>query len=153
MRRTGIVVVMLALCVITLSGCRRPSDSSEMRAGARTAASAAAKASTSARLGIVLTENDPETVFNVFRLANYALNQRDEVSVFLLGKGVDLDRIRDAKFNVREQAENFLQSGGKIMACGTCLKMRNSEGSALCPVSTLQDLYELVKASDRVLTF
>ena len=105
------------------------------------------------KLGIVLSQTEPETVFNAFRLANYALKEKDEVRVFLLGKGVELDQIQDAKFNVREQAESFLKSGGAILACGTCLKIRNSPGSELCPVSTLKDLYALVKESDRVLTF
>jgi len=40
-------------------------------------------------IGIVISTNDAETVWNAFRLANYALNQGDTVSVFLLGKGVE----------------------------------------------------------------
>jgi len=132
-----------------MPGLQSPCNSEEMSAATQTAA----KGPRAAKLGIVITQSDPETVFNVFRLANYALGQKEEVSVFLLGKGVDLERIQDARFNVREQAETFLKSGGKIMACGTCLKMHNSEGSALCPVSTLKDLYELVKNSDRTVTF
>ncbi len=105
------------------------------------------------KLGIVLTTADPETVFNVFRLANYSVDNGDGVSMFLLGKGVDLDQIKDAKFDVQGIARTFLEKGGKIMACGTCLKLRNSNGSELCPLSTLKDLYSLVQNSDRVLTF
>jgi uncharacterized protein involved in oxidation of intracellular sulfur len=138
---------------MAILGCQRPPDSAGAKAGTETAAQTAAKVTQTSKLGIVITENDPETVFNVFRLANFALNQKEDVSIFLLGKGVDLEGIQDTKFKVREQAETFLKSGGKIMACGTCLKMRNSEGSALCPISTLGDLYELIKNSDRVLTF
>ena len=107
----------------------------------------------SVKLGIVLTTADPETVFNVFRLANYSAEKGDSVSVFLLGKGVELDQIKDAKFDVQGHARTFLAKGGKIMACGTCLKLRNAEGSELCPVSSLKDLYALVRDSDRVVTF
>lgn len=64
-----------------------------------------------------------------------------------------MDQIDDPKFNVREQAEALLGAGGRILACGTCLKLRNSEGSEMCPLSTMKDLYEMVKDADRVLTF
>jgi uncharacterized protein involved in oxidation of intracellular sulfur len=105
------------------------------------------------KLGIVLTVTEPETVFNALRLANFASKEGDEVGVFLLGKGVELDTIEAEGFDVQAQAQNLLDSGGKIMACGTCLKIRGSEGSELCPISTMKDLYELVKTSDHVLTF
>ena len=153
MRRTKVILTMLAFWGMTMPGLQIACNSAERKVGTSAATNAAAQGTRAAKLGIVITQSDPETVFNVFRLANYALNQKEEVSIFLLGKGVDLEQIQDAKFKVREQAETFLKSGGKIMACGTCLKMRNSEGSVLCPVSTLKDLYELVKNSDRVVTF
>jgi uncharacterized protein involved in oxidation of intracellular sulfur len=47
----------------------------------------------------------------------------------------------------------FVDAGGSIAACGTCLALRQSDGTALCPLSTLQDLYELIRDSDRVLSF
>ncbi|MBI4411895.1 MAG: DsrE family protein [Deltaproteobacteria bacterium] len=47
----------------------------------------------------------------------------------------------------------FLENGGKILACGTCLKLRQKESSELCPLSTMKDLRELVRDSARVLTF
>ena len=105
------------------------------------------------KLGIVLTSNDPETVFNVFRLANFSADSGDTVSVFLLGKGVELDQIRSDKFDIEGQVKRFQTNGQKILACSTCLKQRGSEGSAVCPLSTLQDLYDLIRASERVLTF
>lgn len=153
MRGMRVILTALAFWGMTMLGLQSPCNSAEMKAGTPAATNAAAQGTRATKLGIVITQSDPETVFNVFRLANYALNQKEEVSIFLLGKGVDLERIQDARFKVREQAETFLKSGGKIMACGTCLKMHNSEGSALCPISTLKDLYELVKNSDRVVTF
>jgi uncharacterized protein involved in oxidation of intracellular sulfur len=39
------------------------------------------------------------------------------------------------------------------MTCGTCLKLRESARSELCPVSTMKDLYELVGDADRVVCF
>jgi len=105
------------------------------------------------KLGIVLSHTEPETVFNALRLANYSLNQGDAVKIFLVGKGVELDRIDDTRFNVREQAQAALAAGGQFLACGTCLKLRDSGGSEICPLSTLKDFYEVVRDSDRLLAF
>jgi hypothetical protein len=54
------------------------------------------------QLGIPLTMTEPETVFNVLGLANYALKEGDAVKVFLMDKSVELDQIDAPKFNVRE---------------------------------------------------
>ena len=105
------------------------------------------------RLAIVISTNEPETVFNALRLGNFAANEGDDVGVFLIGKGVELDQIADRPFDVRGQAETFLNNRGRIMACGTCLKLRESGGSDLCPLSTMKDLYELIRDADRVVSF
>ncbi len=105
------------------------------------------------KLGIVIYSNDPETVWNAFRLGVLARKQGDAVSVFLLGKGVEAESLLDKKFDLTGQMRQFSEAGGSILACGTCLKMRHSEGSDICPVSTMQDLHALIRESDKVLTF
>jgi sulfur relay (sulfurtransferase) complex TusBCD TusD component (DsrE family) len=105
------------------------------------------------KLGILISQTEPETVFNALRLAHYSLTQGDGVRIFLVGKGVELDKIHDTKFDVPAQARLVLDAGGEFLACGSCLKLRESEGSELCPLSTLKDLYELVRDSDRLVTF
>jgi len=105
------------------------------------------------KLGIVLSHTQPETVFNALRLANYSLKQGDTVKIFLVGQGVELDRIADPKFDVRAQAQAVLAAGGQFLACGTCLKLRDSAGSEICPLSTLKNFYEIVRDSDRLVTF
>lgn len=104
------------------------------------------------KLGIVLTQSDPETVFNALRLALYSLEQGDTVRIFLSGRGVEIDRIEHPHFNVKEQAQKVLEAGGQFLACGTCLKLRDSQGSEICPLSTLKDHYELVRDSDKLIT-
>jgi hypothetical protein len=52
-----------------------------------------------------------------------------------------------------EQGQTYRSEGGPIVACGTCLKVRKLEGSEICPLSTIQDLYALIRDSDKVLTF
>ena len=105
------------------------------------------------KLGIVIYSNDAETVWNAFRLANFALKQEDEVKVFLLSKGVECMELDTVNFKVTEQAESFVNGNGKILACGTCLKLRKSEGSSMCPISSMKDLYEMIQNSDKIVTF
>jgi len=104
------------------------------------------------KLGMIIIQTDPETVFNALRLALYSLEQGDEVRIFLSGRGVEIDRIEDPKFDVQAQAQKVLDAGGDFFACGACLKLRNSEGSEVCPLSTLKDHYEIVRDSDRLVT-
>ena len=104
------------------------------------------------KLGIVITQTGPETVFNVLRLALHSLEQDDEVRIFLSGRGVEIDRIEDPKFDVKAQAQKVLEAGGQYFACGACLKLRNSGGSEICPLSTIRDHYEIVRDSDRLIT-
>lgn len=104
------------------------------------------------KLGIVVYSPDAEAVWNAFRLGMFALGQGDEVRAFLLAKGVDSQALGDEKFNVTEQMQAFADKGGNILARGTCLKLRHREGSELCPLSTMKDLYELVRDCDKVIS-
>jgi uncharacterized protein involved in oxidation of intracellular sulfur len=106
------------------------------------------------KLGICISTNDAETAWNALRLGNYAIkHSQDEVQVFLLGKGVEAESLDTDQFRVTEQMAALTAAGGKIMACGTCLKLRQSEGSEICPLSKMQDLYQMVAGCDKVLTF
>lgn len=105
------------------------------------------------KLGIIIYSSDPETVWNAFRFGNFALKSGDEVKIFLLAKGVECESLDTDKFKVTEQINLFAKDGGKIFACGTCLKIRGSQGSEVCPMSTMKDLYEIVKESDKIVTF
>ena len=104
------------------------------------------------KLGIVIYSNDTETVWNAFRLGVFSLKEKDEVKVFLLASGVECESLDTDKFKVTEQMQSFVDNGGEILACGTCLKIRNSRGSEMCPLSTMNDLYQLIKQSDKVIT-
>ena len=105
------------------------------------------------KLGIILNTNDSEEAWNCLRFGNTALKEKHSVKIFLLGKGVELEDINDRKYNINKQTKSFLENKGQILACGTCLKSREKEGSKVCPISTMKDLLKLVEESDRVLTF
>lgn len=105
------------------------------------------------KLGIVISSNDAELVWNAFRLANFSLGEKDTVSIFLLAKGVEYENLSNEKYNILELVQKFLDDRGKILACGTCLKQRQKDGSQLCPISTMKDLYQIIKESDKIVTF
>jgi uncharacterized protein involved in oxidation of intracellular sulfur len=105
------------------------------------------------KLGLVIYSNDSETVWNAFRFGNFALSKKDEVNVFLLGKGVESESLDTDKFEVTEQMKSLVDNGGKIFACGSCLKIRHSEGSETCSLSTMKDLHTIIKESEKILTF
>ena len=104
------------------------------------------------KLGIIIYSNDAETVWNAFRLGVFALNEGDAVKVFLFAKGVEAENLDSKKFKVTEQIQEFVNKKGEILVCGTCLKIRNMEGSEQCPLSTMKDLHELIKESDKLLS-
>jgi len=104
------------------------------------------------KLGLVIYSNDPESVWNAFRLGVFALKQKDTVKVFLLAKGVECESLDTEKFRVTEQIKALVDGGGEIFACGTCLEVRQSQGSKTCPLSTMQDLYNIVRECDKIVT-
>jgi uncharacterized protein involved in oxidation of intracellular sulfur len=105
------------------------------------------------KIGIVVSTNDPEVVWNAFRFGNVALKENHVVKVFLVNKGVEAECVKDEKFNVTEQLRLFAENEGEILACGSCLKVRQKEGSGVCLISTMKDLLRLVEESDKLLTF
>ncbi len=104
------------------------------------------------KLTIILNSNDPETAWNALRLANTALGAGHEVSVFLMGSGVEIEKIKSEKFNVVEVLGNFVKGKGNLLACGTCLKIRHQE-TGVCPVSSMPQLVQSIDSSDKVVTF
>jgi sulfur relay (sulfurtransferase) complex TusBCD TusD component (DsrE family) len=104
------------------------------------------------KLGIVINTSDPETAWNAVRLGSTAIDGGHKVSVFLLGSGVEIEKIRDEEFNVNEALGNFVRNKGNLLACGTCLKIRQQQAGA-CPVSTMPQLVQMIADSDKVVTF
>ncbi len=104
-------------------------------------------------IGIIIYTNDPETIWNAFRLAIYSLTQQDTVKVFLLGKGVEAPNVSTDQFDVKNHIQSFVAAGGEMHACGTCLKIRNEVSSDMCPISTMADLYAIIAKSDKIISF
>jgi hypothetical protein len=112
MKKSSLILpILISLFAITvLTQCGKPTP-------------AVSKSNT---MGIVIYSNDVETVWNALRLANYSKSQGDSVSIFLLGKGVELENLVKSDSTIKEQSDKFLNNGGTILGCGTCLKARNN---------------------------
>lgn len=111
------------------------------------------KTSSSTSIGMIIYSNDTETIWNALRLANYSKSAGDTVTIFLLGKGVELDTLVKSDINLKEQTEEFLAAGGTILGCGTCLRSRNFDAPEVCIFSSMKDLYALIRKNKIVLTF
>ncbi len=103
------------------------------------------------KLGIIVNTNDPETVWNALRLGNETLACGNETSMFLLGSGVEIENIKDKTFDITGALEKFLNSGGNLLACGTCLGLRH-QGASICSISSMAELVEMISDSDKVVT-
>lgn len=106
------------------------------------------------KLAIILSTKHVEINWNAFRLGNLALKNGDTVSVFLIGEGVEYLKFSNNKFDIQKQVDIFLKSGkGEILACETCMVLRHQKGDKTCPVNGMKELYNLIKDSDKVVTF
>ena len=55
----------------------------------------------------IITTDDGETIYNAMRLANSGVEKGDEISVFMLGKGVLFEKSGSEKFDVMGQIDRF----------------------------------------------
>jgi len=104
------------------------------------------------KLGIILYSNDPETVFQAFRLGIFSLNKGDQVNMFLLAKGVECEDLDNENFDVTEQIKGFIDLGGRTFSCTSCMRIRKKGESEVCPLSKMEDLYRIIAESDRVVS-
>ena len=74
------------------------------------------------------------------------------MSVFLLGSGVEIEKIKDDKFDVTELMKKFARGEVKLLGCGTCMRLRHQEAGVILQ-SALTDLVKMIADSDKVVTF
>ena len=105
------------------------------------------------QLSLIIETDDPERVWNAFRLANTALDAGHDVETFLLGDGVTASDLEHDSINPHGVMRKYAQNGGELSACGSCLDSRGLEPDALRPRSSMEGLLRIVEAGDEVLTF
>lgn len=105
------------------------------------------------KFGIIIETKEFEKAWNAFRFATTSKKNGHEVKVFLMGEAVECDNLTHEKFDVAGQLNAFIEAGGEILACGTCLVSRNLGGSDVCPISTMIDCVNMVEWADKVISF
>jgi len=55
----------------------------------------------------IISTSDGETIYNAMRLANVGVQKGDEISVFMLGKGVLFEQAGNDQFDVMGQINQF----------------------------------------------
>ena len=110
------------------------------------------------KFAIIVSSNDPETVWNAFRFAITSLVYDNDVTIFLLGKGVEIPMLSTLRFDVADQDQLFTENGGTMIGCGVCCESRKDTMPTLindleCELGSMQQLYAIVNEADKVLTF
>lgn len=105
------------------------------------------------KIGIIIETKEYEKAWNAFRFAVTAKKQGHETKLFLMGEAVECEGLTHEKYNVDEQLKNYVNSGGEILACGTCLKSRQLDSTETCPISTMVDCLNVVVWADKMVTF
>lgn len=105
------------------------------------------------KIGIILETKEFEKAWNAFRFAVTAKKQGHDVKLFLMGEAVECEGLIHDKYNVDEQLKSFVNLGGEILACGTCLKSRQLNTTDACPISTMVDCVNVVVWADKTVTF
>ena len=105
------------------------------------------------KIAIIIETKEYEKAWNAFRFAIVAKEQGYEVKVFLMGEGVECVGLMHDKYNVDEKLNEFVDMGGIVLACGTCLRSRNLEGSDVCPMSNMMTCVDMVAWADKTVTF
>jgi uncharacterized protein involved in oxidation of intracellular sulfur len=59
------------------------------------------------RVLLIISTDDGESIYNAMRLANVGVKKGDEVSVFMLGKGVLFEQAGTAAFDVMGEVNQF----------------------------------------------
>ncbi|MDP6613060.1 MAG: DsrE family protein [Candidatus Hydrothermarchaeota archaeon] len=89
---------------------------------------------------------------NACRFGLTAILDGHEPTMFLIGIGVEIEDIHSDKFDAPSVLKDYLENGGKILVCGSCLDVRGMK--TVCDKKNMMnDLVALVAESDRVITF
>jgi peroxiredoxin family protein len=104
-------------------------------------------------IGIVISSGDAETVWNALRLGIAAQSKGDTVVVFVISKAVDVFMKDTSSFDIPKASFDFVSKGGDIYTCATCAKMRHTEEVQMCTITSVFDLYEIIKRSKKVVSF
>jgi hypothetical protein len=67
------------------------------------------------KLGIIISNKDPEIMWNAIRFANLSLNNNDEVSLFFNAHAVAYHEVDSPQYKLEELVKTFVLSGGVLL--------------------------------------
>ncbi|HLE76096.1 MAG TPA: sulfur reduction protein DsrE [Candidatus Bathyarchaeia archaeon] len=89
-------------------------------------------------LGIVMSTNEAEEIWNAFRLGNVALKENHTVKVFLVNKGVEAEDIKSERFPVAEQLPHLSRTKGKYWHVAPALRQGRKKEPTFAPFQLWQ---------------
>ena len=104
------------------------------------------------KVAMIICQETPEVIWNAFRLANMMLEGMEDVSIFLNGPSVKYEQSDSEQFPLKELAKIFTLSEGQLFACGKLLELHGVK-EGYHKRGTQKNLYDLVKESDKIVTF
>lgn len=106
------------------------------------------------KVTVIISTNETEKVWNALRLTNAFLGTGHEVSIFLMNSGVEAEFIDHELFDIQKNWQVFLERGGNIVSCGTCLQFRKlTDKVSISKIGNLLDCATMVETADKVLNF
>lgn len=107
---------------------------------------------------IVVSSGDPETIWNAFHFATTCKTYNNEVTVFLMGQGVEAPSRGTEHYDIAAQMDLLRDKQGTIIGCDACCERRQDSMPNLmdelrCDAGTMQDLFVLTLESDKVVSF
>lgn len=72
--------------------------------------------------------------------------------MFLLAKGVECDNLDNSVFPINDEIRSYLDKGGKTFSCTSCMNIRKKGSTEACLLSKMEDLYDIIIESDRVIS-
>jgi hypothetical protein len=84
--------------------------------------------------GITPYSNDPEAVFQAFRLRHYAVKKGRRSKYLSISEGVEYEEHDIELFKVSEQINCFLDQEGRTYSCTSCVNIGKKGGSEVYPL-------------------
>jgi uncharacterized protein involved in oxidation of intracellular sulfur len=66
-------------------------------------------------LGLILSNNDPDILWNAMRFANFSLEKGEDVTILLTSHAVGYHKVDSPKYNLEELFKIFALSDGRLL--------------------------------------
>jgi len=66
-------------------------------------------------VGLILSNNDPDILWNALRFANFCLEKEEEVTILLNSHAVEYHKVDSPQYNLEELFKIFALSEGRIL--------------------------------------